>query len=253
MSRTSLKEIVAYVDRTLKIAAFQDYPGACNGLQVENQGHVRKIAAAVDASFSTVIKAAQQGADLMVVHHGLFWSPSHPWTGRKYQLLRALIESDMAVYSAHLPLDAHLRWGNNARLAKALGFGRGTPFFQFQGAPIGLKFRLDLDRQELASRMHRVLGTHPVVLPGGPVRCRNIGVVTGGAGSELTKAAQEGIDTFITGEGPHWSFALAEDLGVNAFYGGHYATETFGVKAMAGALSKRFRLPWCFIDHPTGL
>jgi putative NIF3 family GTP cyclohydrolase 1 type 2 len=98
-----------------------------------------------------------------------------------------------------------------------------------------------------------VLGTAPTVLPGGPEKCRRLGIVTGGAGAELKQAVREGVDTFITGEGPHWTYALAEELGINVFYGGHYATETFGVKALAAHLSKKFKLPWTFLDHPTGL
>jgi putative NIF3 family GTP cyclohydrolase 1 type 2 len=102
-------------------------------------------------------------------------------------------------------------------------------------------------------RLTRVLGCEPRLIPGGPAICRRIGVVTGGAGGELKQAAQEGVDTFITGEGPHWTYALAEELGLNVFYGGHYATETFGVKALAAHLSRRFKIPWTFLDHPTGL
>jgi putative NIF3 family GTP cyclohydrolase 1 type 2 len=91
------------------------------------------------------------------------------------------------------------------------------------------------------------------LIPGGSETCQCIGVVTGGAGSDLTKAADAGLDTFITGEGPHWTYALAEELGLNVFYGGHYATETFGVKALATELSLKFKLPWLFVDYPTGL
>ena len=101
--------------------------------------------------------------------------------------------------------------------------------------------------------LFRSTGRPPIVLPGGPAVCRRIGVVTGGAGAELKLAAREGVDTFVTGEGPHWTFALAEELGVNVLYGGHYATETFGVKALAAHLSRRFKLPWEFLDHPSGL
>jgi putative NIF3 family GTP cyclohydrolase 1 type 2 len=110
-----------------------------------------------------------------------------------------------------------------------------------------------LARRELARRLERATGVEPLVSPGGPQTCRRVGVVTGGGGSELAKAAAEGVDTFVTGEGPHWTYALAEELGVNVFYGGHYATETFGVKALAAHLATRFGIPWQFIDHPTGL
>jgi putative NIF3 family GTP cyclohydrolase 1 type 2 len=112
---------------------------------------------------------------------------------------------------------------------------------------------LDIRRNELARQLEKATGTPAKVLPGGDKNCRQIGIVTGGAGAEMKIAASEGVDTFITGEGPHWTYALAEDLGINVLYGGHYATETFGVKALAAHLSKTFRVPWTFVDHPTGL
>ena len=105
----------------------------------------------------------------------------------------------------------------------------------------------------MAKLLTKATGVDPIVLPCGQARCRKIGIVTGGAGSDMKTAANEGVDTFITGEGPHWTFALAEDLGLNVFYGGHYATETFGVKALSEKLSTKFKIPWTFIDHPTGL
>jgi dinuclear metal center YbgI/SA1388 family protein len=232
---------------------FNDYEGAANGLQVENSGAVTRIAAAVDASLATVRMAAAARADLMIVHHGLFWGPVIPWTGPRRALLQALIEKNVAVYSCHLPLDAHPQLGNNAQLCAALGFRNLRPFFTERGKALGWRVRANLERGALAEKLGRVLGRAPVVLPGGPARCRRIGVVTGAAGSQLRVAAAEGVDTFITGEGPHWTYALAEELGLNVFYGGHYATETFGVKALAAELSKKFRVPWVFLDHPTGL
>jgi dinuclear metal center YbgI/SA1388 family protein len=214
---------------------------------------VSRIAAAVDATLATVRLAIEARADLLIVHHGLFWAPSHPWTGKRYELMRWLIDSDLAVYSSHLPLDAHPKLGNNALLCKALGLRQVKPFFFDHGQDLGFQARSQIERGALAQLLQKATGTKPLLIPGGPEVCRRIGVVTGGAGSELKKAAQEGVDTFITGEGPHWTFALAEELGINVLYGGHYATETFGVKALAAQLSKRFSLPWTFIDHPTGL
>ena len=253
MARAKLANIVAHCNRTLKPESFEDWPGAVNGLQVENRGSVSRIAAAVDATPATVKKAIDTGADLLIVHHGLFWGTTHPWTGNRYRLLRLLLDNNVALYSSHLPLDAHPRLGNNARLCRALGIKAPKPFFTERGQTIGLRGVLDLTRSQLAKRLAKATGTEPTVLPGGAARCRKIGVVTGGAGAEMKTAADEGVDTFITGEGPHWTFALAEDLGLNVFYGGHYATETFGVKALSEHLSKKFKLPWTFIDHPTGL
>jgi dinuclear metal center YbgI/SA1388 family protein len=253
MPRASLAAIVKHCDVLLRTAEVGDYDGAVNGLQVENRGTVTRIAATVDASLATARLAIEAKADLLLVHHGLFWSPSHPWAGKKYELLRALLENNLAVYSSHLPLDAHPKLGNNAQLCAALGLKRLRPFFPSHGQAIGVQTTARISRAELASRLGRATGAAPRVIPGGPVICRRIGVVTGGAGGDLKTAAAEGVDTFITGEGPHWTYALAEELGVNLFYGGHYATETFGVKALAAHLSRKFGVPWVFLDHPTGL
>lgn len=253
MARVALKTVIEHCDRLLKTSEFTDWPSAVNGLQVENDGTITRIAATVDASLATIEMAVDAGADLLIVHHGLFWGPTHPWTGKRRQMLKLLVEYNLAVYSSHLPLDAHPRLGNNAQLAAALGFRRLKPFFESRGQLLGLKTETNLSRDELAARLTSVLGKAPILLPGGGEKCRRIGIVTGGAGAELKQAASEGVDTFITGEGPHWTFALAEDAGINVFYGGHYATETFGVKALAEHLSGKFKLPWVFLDHPTGL
>jgi dinuclear metal center YbgI/SA1388 family protein len=253
MPKVLLKTIVAHCDKILRTREIGDYDGAANGLQVENSGAVIRIAAAVDASLATINLAVAAKADLLIVHHGLFWSPRQPWTGKNYELLRFLVENNLAVYSSHLPLDAHPKLGNNAQLCAALGLKNLKPFFASHGQTIGFKSQTKISRADLAKRLERATGGKPKFIPGGKTICKKIGVVSGGAGEELKIAAAEGMDTFITGEGPHWTYALAEELGLNVFYGGHYATETFGVKALAAELSKKFKLPWEFLDHPTGL
>ena len=249
----NLNEAVGCLDGLLNIPLAGDYPNALNGLQVENSGGVSKIGAAVDACEAVIGEAAAAGVDLLLVHHGLFWGGLSPLTGAACRKTRKLFEADMAVYSAHLPLDAHPRLGNNVLLAEALGLENGEPFFQDFGGPIGWKFKAEINREVLCDRIEKAVGGPVRLAPGGPVVARRIGVVTGGAGGEVARAAKEGMDTFITGEGPHWSFTAAEELGVNLFYAGHYATETFGVKALAEELSKKFGVPWQFIAHPTGL
>ncbi len=253
MPKVTLAAIVVHCDKILRTREIGDYDGAANGLQAENRGLVTKIAAAVDVSLATLQLAVTAGADLLIVHHGLFWSQRQPWTEKNYELLRLLVENNLAVYSSHLPLDLHPKLGNNAQLCKALGFARLKPFFESHGQMIGFKTQTNMSRQELAKRLWRSVGHDPKMIPGGGETCKSVGVVTGGAGAELKQAASEGVDTLITGEGPHWTFALAEELGMNVFYGGHYATETFGVKALAAHLSKEFGVPWIFLDHPTGL
>src|SRR5881296_2874606 len=161
MSNASLSALVRYCDRTLHTAEVQDYDGAANGLQVENRGGVTRIAAAVDASLATVRLAIEARANLLVVHHGLFWGSSHPWTGKKYELLRLLLENDLAVYSSHLPLDVHPQLGNNARLCAALGLKSREPFFFEKGQFIGYKAETRLKRAELAKRLQRGLGVAP--------------------------------------------------------------------------------------------
>ncbi|MFO1488050.1 MAG: Nif3-like dinuclear metal center hexameric protein [Verrucomicrobiota bacterium] len=253
MPNVSTVRLAEHCDRLLHTAEIGDYDGAVNGLQVANRGTVTRLAATVDASLATVKLAVAAKADLLIVHHGLFWGPTHPWTGKRHELIRLLVENNLAVYSSHLPLDAHPKLGNNARLCAALGFKSPRPFFFSHGQNIGLQVRQTISRDELAVRLQRATGSKPLLIPGGNTVSRRIGVVTGGAGGDLKKAAAEGVDTFITGEGPHWTYALAEELGVNVFYAGHYATETFGVKALAAELSRKFKLPWTFLDHPTGL
>src|SRR5215218_1088795 len=249
-----LPDAVAYLERYLNTATISDYPQAWNGLQLENSGRVTKLGAAVDACEPVIEQAIEEGVSLPLVHHGLMWGTHAPlFTGARYRKLKGALDHDLAIYSSHLPLDVHPVVGNNAQLCKAIGLGKCEPFFAAKGQMLGLQAAVNLDRNELARRLEHALGSAPLLCPGGPQQVKRIGVVTGGAGSEVAKAAREGVDTFITGEGPHWSYTAAEELGINVFYGGHYATETFGVKALAAHLAKRLRVPWVFIDHPTGL
>lgn len=250
---TTLHTLTDYLDRYLKIKAVADWPNALNGLQIENGGAVKKIGAAVDACESSIHAAAKAGVDFLIVHHGLFWSGAQPLAGAQFRKMKMALDHNLAVYSAHLPLDLHPVVGNNALLCRALGFKKTAPFFFEKNQFIGLQTKLAMDRETLVRRLEKALGSPVRLCPGGPQKTARIGVVTGGAGAEIYKAAGEGVDTFITGEGPHWSYTAAEELGVNLIYGGHYATETFGVKALAAQLARRFKLPWLFIDHPTGM
>ena len=249
----SLFEIVRYADDYLRIAEIDDYPNALNGLQIENLGSVTKIGAAVDASTATLKAAAEQNINFLLVHHGMFWSGLQPVAGPLHRQLKFAIENDIALYAAHLPLDLHPEVGNNVQLAHLLGFETSEPFLELKGQPIGRKIHATLRREELIARLENSLGSQVQCIGVGPAEAHTIGIVTGGAGAEIHAAAREGIDTFITGEAPHWAAVAAEELGVNLLLGGHYATETFGVKAFAAHLSEKFKVPWEFIDHPTGL
>lgn len=248
-----LADVVRFLDEYLATATVTDAPHALNGLQVENGGRVTRIAAAVDACEATIDLAVAGGADFLLVHHGLFWGGLAPLVGPAYRRTSGLVRGGIALYSAHLPLDRHPQVGNAVVLARSLGVDVRGEFGTYRGQTVGVWGDLDLDRDALARRVAGALGGTPRVLPFGPPRVRRIGIVTGAGGSEIRQAADAGLDTYLTGEGPHWSYFDAEELRLNVLYAGHYATETVGVKALAEHLSGRFDLPWSFLDHPTGL
>jgi dinuclear metal center YbgI/SA1388 family protein len=259
MPKASLRAIVKYCDRLLHTHEISDYAGAVNGLQVENRGSVSRIAAAVDASLATVRLAIQAKADLLIVHHGLFWSPAQPWTGKKYELLRLLIENDVAVYSSHLPLDLHAKYGNNAILAREFGLTPTGGFASSQGVQIGVNGTSDVYTSELAGRVAAFCARHHHHLVTTPLRDAQKtfrwGICSGaGASSDtIMEARSLGLDTIIVGEGPHHSAVQAADEGITVLYAGHYATETVGVRAIAEEIGKRFSIKSSFIDAPTGL
>lgn len=249
----SLDEVISYLDEQLKTREIPDYPGAMNGLQLANAGQIGRVVAAVDASLNVIEAAAEGGPGLLVVHHGMFWQGAQPVTGPLYRKLKVAMDAGLAIYSSHLPLDVHPEWGNNILLANALGVQSPKPFFDQKGLMIGISGSWSGPRDRLLAVLEQAVGGRVHLCPGGSDLVSTVGVITGGAGSEVAKVAALGVDTFITGEGPHWSFTLAEELGLNLLYGGHYATETFGVKALADNLQSRFGLPWRFSDFPTGL
>ena len=249
----TLAEIVRYADEKLRVAEIEDYPNAINGLQIENDGTVTKIGAAVDASSATFQMAVERAIDFLVVHHGFFWPGLRPLIGPHLRSLKIANGRNLALYSAHLPLDLHPQLGNNALLAAALGLEKTEPFLEMKGQAIGLKAETVMRRDELLAKLEDSLGGPVRCIGAGPMETKRIGLVTGGAGGEIYAAARDGVDTFITGEAPHWAAVAAEELGINLFLGGHYATETFGVKAFGADLAKKFGVPWEFLHHPTGL
>lgn len=251
-----LPALVTYLDELLDIENVPDYPPAHNGLQLTSSTkEVRKIVAAVDASLPVIRAAAEREADLLLVHHGMFWNGQQMITGANYEKLRIAMDAGLAIYSSHIPLDMHAVFGNNAQLAAALGFaGQTTPFFPWKSIQLGVRTSTETTRAALLDSVEAAVGAPVHHCPGGPEEIREIGIITGGAGSEIFDIAKTGIDTFITGEGPHWSYPAAEELGINLIYAGHYQTETFGVKALAQHASEQFEgVTWEFYDHPTGL
>lgn len=250
---TDLATVISYLDEYLRIREVPDAPNALNGIQVENSGKVARVAVAVDACQATIDAAADHGADFLLVHHGLFWAGLEPVTGRHARRLKRLLTSDIALYAAHIPLDCHPEVGNNVVLARMLGLESTSWFGDYHGTAIGVVGRLEVTRRELVARLRACLGVEPHVIASGPERVGRVGVITGGGGSEIRQARDARVDTYVTGEGAHYTHFDAEEWGLNVVYAGHYATETVGVKALAEHIEQTFGLPWEFIDHPTGL
>jgi dinuclear metal center YbgI/SA1388 family protein len=265
VSAVPLAEIVLYLDDYLRIRDVPDERNAVNGLQVENRGLVGRIVAAVDASQATIDGVIADGDDedgappLLLVHHGLLWDGNVPFTGRRYRRAGALLEHDIALYSAHIPLDLHPAVGNNVVLAERLGLDVEGWFGDYKGVPLGVWGQASprlASRDALLADVNHALGSSSPgarLIPGGPERVSKVGIITGAAGSMIGAAHDAGLDTFITGEGAHHTYFDALEWGLNVIFAGHYATETLGVQALASHLGERFELEWEFHDHPTGL
>ena len=246
-------DIARHLDAYLQTASVPDWKNALNGLQVAGEQPVRKVAAAVDASEASIRGAIEEGCQLLVVHHGLFWDGNRPVTGRRYRRLKLLLEADVALYSAHLPLDVHPEVGNNAVLAQELGLDVRGRFGEHEGVQVGVWGELDVGRDELRDRLSSVLKGPVRLIAGGPERVRRAGILTGGGGSMVTEALAAGLDALITGEGSHHTYFDAMEGGLDLYYGGHYATEVWGVQALARHLAGEFGVDWVFLDLPTGL
>lgn len=255
MRTTPLNEVIEYLDEYLDIDEIPDADVALNGLQVENSGTVGGFVTAVDASQQTIdrVVAECDRGTMLVVHHGVFWDGHQPMTDRRYRRVKALLDHDIALYSAHIPLDAHASVGNNAVLARMLGILDPVPFDLYRGMPFGAAGHLIMSRDALAARLTELLGGRVHLIPGGPETTTRVGIMTGGAGGSIKAAAEAGLDTFISGEGAHHTTFDALELGVNVLYAGHYATETVGVKALGEHLAEHFGLRVVFHDHPTGM
>lgn len=247
-----LKIITDYIDSYLDIHAFQD--DSANGLQVENSKNIEKIGLAVDACHESICKAGQAGCDLLIVHHGLFWGHQQLIIDNHYQRIRALIMADMALYAAHIPLDAHPEIGHNREIANLLELEDMESFALYRGKHIGVKgrFRQICSRSEALTMAENAVGACRGVLEFGPEKIYTAAIVAGSATDPdlFRELKQNGIDLFITGEPKHGAYHLAQEFGLNIFYGGHYQTETFGIKALGEHLHKLFAIPVVFIDTP---
>jgi dinuclear metal center YbgI/SA1388 family protein len=243
---TKLDEIVAYCDRRTRRAAFQDAPGACNGLQVANDGRVTRIGAAVDAGLVPFRKAVAAGVDFLVVHHGMYWDMPRPLTGPVYSRVTALVKGNCALYSSHLPLDSHRQLGNNALLARQLGLRIGRGFLENEGGAIGGIARSRLARTVLRGRL-RALYKRVVAIEFGSASPTEVAFCSGSGNGAMTALLATGADTLITGELREEWFNVAQEHGLNLYLCGHYATEVHGVRALAAELAAKFELPWEFI------
>lgn len=256
---TETRAIAEYLDELLGTSRIPDYPGAVNGLQLSNGSPIRKIAAAVDFSSRSVAAAIAENANLLLVHHGMFWSGAKPITGASFKRIKSLIQNDVAVYSSHLPLDCHPTFGNNVLLSRTLGLEPDGEFAHFKGTAIGVRGRANTPTVELVERAQSFAREHggEVVVsgmkPGAMTKSWAICTGAGASAETLEEATALGIDTLIVGEGPHWTAVEAEEIDLTIVYAGHYATETLGVRALAKHLAEKFSLEWFPVNAPTGL
>jgi dinuclear metal center YbgI/SA1388 family protein len=252
-------QLAKEADELLRTADLPDYPGALNGLQFENREPIKSIAAAVDFSSRVLRKTIESGANLLIVHHGMFWRGAERVTGSTYRQYADLIGADLAVYSSHLPLDCHPGIGNNVLLARELGLEPSGTFARFQNTFIGSRGVAEIQTAELVRRADRFARSRGGSARTTPLKdsqqTKRWAICTGsGASAETLREARDThIDTLIVGEGPHWTATQAEDADLTIIYAGHYATETLGVSALAQHLAEKYDLPWQFVDAPTGL
>jgi dinuclear metal center YbgI/SA1388 family protein len=250
----SLKELVTRLDDVLQTRFYKD--ASLNGLQVEACEEVKHVAVAVDGRLSTFQKAVELGADLLIVHHGLFWGRSEALVGPHLKRIRTLLDGKLSLYASHLPLDGHEEYGNNVELARALGLEEIEAWSEYKGQVIGRKgrfpepFSIDELQERLTSVLKDVDGT--VMRYGqGRSQVQTVGIVTGDASQDFLTAARDGLDVFITGEPNHIFAAPADEWDTWMLCGGHYATETFGVRAVGRWLEEEFGVKVSFVHAPT--
>ena len=247
-------DLVAYLDRYFDIAHFLAADNSQNGLQVEGNSHITKIATAVDSCLEVFQDAAAQGVQILLVHHGLFWKKSLVLTGSHGNRVATLIKNDISLYAMHLPLDMHQQIGNNVLLAKMLQLQIVQPFGDYHGLSIGVEAQTPrpISRKSLVTRIEKALQTSVQILGFGPDKIKNVAIVSGGGASEISAAAERKVDLLLTGEGGHISYHQCKEAGINVAYAGHYATETVGIRALGEHLADKFALEHVFLDHPTG-
>jgi dinuclear metal center YbgI/SA1388 family protein len=247
-------ELIAYLDDYLRVKEIED--SSQNGLQVEGPAEVTKVAFAVDGCQAAFEQAVAAEAQLLVVHHGLFWAKPLRLVGPPFRRVKTLIEGGCGLYAVHLPLDVHPEVGNNAELARLLGLQDTHPFGEYHGVEIGVAGVLDppLEMPTLIGRLVQALSVPPIrVLARGPEKATRVGCISGGAASMMDQADEAGLDTYITGETSHSFFHQAAERGLNVLFAGHYATETLGVKALTRHLAEKFGLETTFLNIPTGM
>ena len=246
-------DLVRWLGDYLQLGAYPD--PSLNGLQIQGAERVRRIAASVDTSLQTLQAAAESGADLLLVHHGLFWGKPLAITGPHYERVRTAIGAGLNLYAAHIPLDARPEVGNNAMIARALSLTDLQPFGDWQGHKIGVAGRLprELGLQDFADRIQKLTGEICLVHGGGSPNVHRVGVTSGSGAGAIAEAAALGLDTLLTGEPEHKHFHDSFEYGVNVIFAGHYETEVFGVRALAAKIEDEFGIPWQFLNFPTGL
>lgn len=252
--RFPLSTLVSLLDETLRIHEIRDASAALNGLQIENDGCVSKVALAVDGSQKTIDDAIEAGADFLLLHHGLYWGGLRPLTGWWKHKVVSCLRANLAVYAAHLPLDLHPELGNNACMAAELGLRDIRPEVEIHGQNIGLSGFFPGSIRDLKERYAAITGSAVTgYMHHGEHPANRVALCSGAAGDAIYQMQEKGYSCYLTGEENHWVSNAARDMGISVFFAGHYATETFGVRALGKLLREKFGLPTVFLDNPTGM
>ncbi|MBU0713357.1 Nif3-like dinuclear metal center hexameric protein [bacterium] len=243
-------ELLKYLDELLEVSRFSDY--GPNGLQVEGRDEIKTIVTAVSASVELFEKAIELQADAVLVHHGVIWNFERPvYQGGYKQRIKLLLENDINLFAYHLPLDAHLKYGNAAQIARRLGLVDIQPFGDHEGNTVGVRGRASsTSYADIFEVIRRTINPDALLFPFGPKQIERVGIISGGAQKELKQAILADLDMYVTGEASEFVMHLAKEEKIHFVAAGHYATERFGIMALGDHLAKKFDVKVEFVDIP---
>lgn len=247
----SNSDIIKFLNNYLNIESIED--DSNNGVQVDSEEEIYKIGFAVDARIDTVNEAVRKNADLLIVHHGIIWGGIDSVKGKNYEIIKKMLENDLGLYAAHLPLDLHPNIGNNAEISNIIGSHNLDTFHEYKGSEIALLSGFEEERPviEIKSNLENEFGRNVDLVKEGPDKVKKVGILTGSGADAIYEALELEADLFITGERDYTAYNTALDENINLIFGGHYSTETLGVKNLQKIIEDKFNVETFFINRET--